>query len=183
MPIKEDILLVEHCKKGNQSAMTQLVNTYSSSVATICQNMLQDSQLAKDVVQETFIRFFHKIHQFKGESSLKTYISRIAINLSLNELKKTKKSQQRLISLDQLKEISGFEMENPILSNSDDMNNLYFALNQLKPREKSLVILRMIEGYNIKETANLLNIKEGTVMSGLSRALSKLKTLIQKINE
>jgi len=94
-PYQQDLDLVNEILKGNQQAFVILVKKYESMIAKVSFGMLGNEADAEDVGQETFIRFYRSVKQFKGDSSLGTYLSRIAINLSLNALKK-RKSQQWL---------------------------------------------------------------------------------------
>lgn len=85
-----DEQIIQLIKKNDQQAFRILIDRYEKKVAATVINMLGYTDEADDVGQEVFIRFYNNIHQFKGTSSLGTYLIRIAINLSLNELKRQK---------------------------------------------------------------------------------------------
>ncbi|NIR47450.1 sigma-70 family RNA polymerase sigma factor, partial [candidate division KSB1 bacterium] len=83
--------LIDNVRAGDSQAFEQLVKRYESQVAATVIGMLGSCQEADDVGQEVFIRFYKAIHQFREEARLGTYLTRIAINLSLNELKRRKR--------------------------------------------------------------------------------------------
>lgn len=88
--IHNDWELVEMARQGDMNAFAEIVSRYEGKIARTVIGMLGDANEADDVGQETFIRFFKSIHSFRGDSSLGTYLTRIAINLSYNVLKKAK---------------------------------------------------------------------------------------------
>ncbi len=82
--------LLEHARQGDHRAFKSLVECFEQPIATVVKGILGDCAEAEDVGQEVFIRFYKSMHQFNGKSTLKTYLTCIAINCSLNELKKKK---------------------------------------------------------------------------------------------
>ena len=86
-----DEQILQEIKKGNSLAYRELVMRYESQIASTVINMLGKSPEAEDIGQEVFIRFYKAIPGFRGESSVGTYLTRIAINLSLNEIKRRKR--------------------------------------------------------------------------------------------
>lgn len=174
--MKEDKLL-ELSKQGNHKAFQHLVERFEKPIAMVVKGILGDCAEAEDVGQEVFIRFYKSIHQFNGKSTLKTYLTRIAINLSLNELKKKKPTvniNNNEISLELMR-------KGTKSSNFEDTELVDMALKQLPPKHRSIVVLRLIEGYSVKETAKILKIPKGTVLSRLSRAQEKLKQILKPI--
>ena len=117
--------------------------------------------------------------QFKGDSQLGTYLSRIAINLSLNEIKK--RSNHRMLSSTDFKniEITDTSTEKST-DNTELVNN---ALSAMDVKFRSIIILRHIQGFSTKETADILNLPLGTVLSRLSRGQDKLKKIITKLEK
>lgn len=171
-----DTQLLQQAREGSGDAFKELVRRYEPRVAATVIGMLGRCPEADDVGQETFIRFYKAMHDFRGDSELGTYLTRIAINLSLNELKRRKrrfglfpKSTDAVLDLADETDRHGA---------SETRNLVRQAIQQLEPDFKSVVVLRLVQGYSTKETAGILNVPEGTVLSRLSRAQKKLRTIL-----
>ena len=160
-------------------AFSTIVGRYEGLVAKITIPMVGNRYDADDIGQETFIRFYKSMKQFKGDSQLGTYLARIAINLSLNEIKK--RSRLRGVS------ISDYNTDQGQLGFSEktkDITELVNgALNLLDSKYRSVIVLRLIQGFSTKETAKILELPLGTVLSRLSRGQDKLKSIITKLEK
>lgn len=175
----KDEELLERSKKGDNIAFKCLIERFEQPIATVIKGILGDCPEAEDVGQEVFIKFYQSMHQFNGKSSLKTYITRIAINLSLNEYKKRKSNLSYNINeVPETKFINKFE-EN----NFDEKEYVENALKQLPLEHRSIIVLRLMEGYSVKEASKMLKIPVGTVLSRLSRAQEKLRQILKPINK
>jgi len=172
---RKDVEMVKHALKGDRFAFGVLVRQYESLVAKTVVGMLGQTQEAEDVGQEVFIRFFRSMKQYKGDSALGTYLTRIAINLSLNALKKQKNKRT-----DGLENLEYRLKAEDNIGKRDTKEVVENALQQLEPEFRSVVVLRMIEGFTTKETAKILELPQGTVLSRLSRAQVKLKEILKK---
>ncbi len=159
-----------------------LVERYEGAVAGTVIGMLGRGPEADDAGQETFIRFYQSLHRFRGDASLKTYLTRIAINQSLKVLKKRTTWRQRFT----LQNDGGWSDE-PFVDGADtiDQNErirlVHQSLDRLSPQHRAVVVLRMLEGYSTRETAKMLGIPQGTVMSRLSRAMSVLQSILKPL--
>lgn len=181
-----DLQLVEQARNGDHQAFKMLVTRYRQRVATAVIGMLGHCPEAEDVGQETFVRFYRALQSYRGDAGVGTYLTRIAINLSLNELKKRKKRPMfSLFSTPHNKQNEDDdEYEMPIADANETPEKyearelVQKALQQLEPKFRSVVLLRLIEGYSTQETADLLQIPLGTVLSRLARAQEKLKELL-----
>jgi RNA polymerase sigma-70 factor, ECF subfamily len=166
--------LVEKSKNGDDLAFKALVIRHEGKVAGVVHSMLGATAEAEDVGQEVFVRFYKSMDKFKGDSALSTYLIRIAINLSLNEIKKRKRRNFLFT-----KEEDGRYVKAP--EDKNDMKEIVsYELSRLDPDFQSVVTLRMIEGYSTEETSEILGIPLGTVLSRLSRAQKKLKMVLAK---
>ena len=165
--------LVELSKAGNMTAFKEFVKRHEGKVAAVICSILGDGMEAEDVGQEVFVKFYQSLGKFKGESAPATYLIRIAINQSLNEVKKRKRKNNLFTSIDQGKNVK--------MMDEEDINNVVqFELNKLDADFQSVVTLRLIEGYSTQETADILEIPLGTVLSRLSRAQKKLREVLAK---
>lgn len=169
-----DVELVDAARQGDELAFKQLVMRHESKVAGVVHAMLGGGAETEDVGQEVFVRFYQALDKFKGESLVSTYLIRIAINLSLNEIKRRKRRGSVFA-----REEEGRYSAAPD-GGSDIKEIVQYELTRLDDDFQSVVTLRLIEGYSTEETAELLNIPLGTVLSRLSRAQKKLKAVLAK---
>lgn len=176
--IPSDEQLIAAAQRGDQEAFGKLVERHEGRVAATVIGMLGDCDEADDIGQEVFIRFYHAIRRFRGESKLETYLTRIAINLSLNELKRRKRHRFFFTRYE-----DATEKETAYRATEFDQQEQKHlvdrALLELKPEFRSVIVLRLINGYSTEETARILNIPVGTVLSRLARAQEKMKQHLQ----
>ena len=173
-----DIELIELALIGEQYAFTEIVHRHKSRIASTIHGMIGCCDEADDIGQEVFIRFFRKMEAFRGESALSTYLTRIAINLSLNEIKKRKR--KKIFSLSQMiEERKDFVDHSSFETSYDNIEIVRMAVQKLVPKHRIVIVLRLIEGYSSEETAKILNLPVGTVLSRLARAQKILKEFIK----
>ena len=174
-----DEFLVNASLQGDQQAFEELVNRYKKMVARTVKGMLGDSVFAEDIGQEVFIKLYYSLSGFRGDAKLSTYIQKIAVNLTLNELKRRKRFFSLFIQKadDELYEydIAGEDVE----SKHDAKATVEKALETLEPKFRAVVTMRMLQGYSTKETAKILEVPEGTVLSRLSRAQDQLRKYLK----
>ena len=170
--------LVIAARDGDDDAFKELVVRFEPVVARTVIGMLGDCAEAEDVGQETFIRFYKALPRFRGESSVKTYLTRIAMNLSLNELKRRKRRLGRFTGkpVDEYHDLADEKQER---GKDVDKERVWMAIGELEDKFKSVVVLRLIDGYSTEETARILNIPLGTVLSRLSRGQKRLRELLE----
>lgn len=181
--MRTDTELIALASNGDENAFRFLVERYQQQVRATVVGMLGEVPEADDVSQSVFIRFYKSLDKFRGESGLGTYLTRIAINLSLNELKRRQRRFQRFFSIqkeDRVMEIAD-RSESPERMETRDL--ISQALQRLEPDFRAIVVLRLVEGYSVKETAKMLELPMGTVASRLARAQRKLKEILNKFSE
>jgi len=179
-PSLSEVELLAAVRRGDESAWRSLVEKHEGAVASVVIGMLGPGDEADDVGQETFIRCYRAIGSFRGESSIRTWLQRIATNLSLNALKRRKRGLQRFLDLDDADEAMPQLQHDAVARQAalTDVEMVRAALAALPDKHRPVVVLRMIEGYSTRETAELLGVPEGTVLSRLSRALEQLKRVL-----
>ena len=178
--VDEDLEFVERAQAGDRGAFRSLVDKYQQAVATTVVSMLGPSADVDDVVQDTFIKCYQSLDRFRGDSSFLTYLKKIAINKSLDVLRRRKRFRGRFLSRDDAKKKlaepqydAGVDQEA-----AEHAQLVHAAIDKLSPGHKAVIVLRMIEGYSTEETAEMLKIPYGTVLSRLSRAQKKLKDIL-----
>jgi RNA polymerase sigma-70 factor (ECF subfamily) len=177
----DDSELVKASIAGEKLAFGEIVERYRKMVARTVKGMLGDSVFSEDIGQEVFIKLYHSLPDFRGEAKLSTYIQKIAINLTLNEIKRRKRffsmfSQKGNSEMYEY-EIADFDSE----EKRDASELINKALMRLDPKFRIVVTMRLIQGYSTKETAEILGLPLGTVLSRLSRAQEQLKEILKKL--
>lgn len=151
-----------------EKVITELINEYGDSILRMCYVYLKDYHLAEDIVQETFLQVYKNYGSFRQDSSIKTWITRIAINLCKNQMRTRWFSVKR-------------EEEFPMLFYTEDYDGvidreqLITAIGNLKPKYREAVLLFYYQELSVKEIADLLNKKESTIKVRLKRAREQLK--------
>jgi RNA polymerase sigma-70 factor, ECF subfamily len=173
--------LVKASLEGNERAFGEIVNRYQRMVARTVKGMLGDSVFAEDIGQEVFINLFYSLPEFRGESKLSTYIQKIAVNLTLNEIKRRKRFFS-MFSQKANNEMHEFEIADHDTEERKEASEIVNkALMAMDPKFRIIVTMRMLQGYSTKETAEILDLPMGTVLSRLSRAQEQLRNILMKL--
>jgi len=177
----EENELVKASQEGDKEAFGEIVCRYEKMVARTVKGMLGDSVFSEDIGQEVFIKLYYSLSKFRGESKLSTYIQKIAVNLTLNEIKRRK----RFLSMFSQKgnnEIYEVEIPDHDTEQRNETKELVNkALLNIDPKFRIVVTMRMLQGYSTKETAEILDVPVGTVLSRLSRAQEQLRIILEKL--
>ena len=179
--VTEEIELVKASLNGDKNAFGEIVNRYQKMVARTVKGMLGDSVFAEDIGQEVFINLYYSLSEFRGEAKLSTYIQKIAVNLTLNEIKRRKRFFS-LFSQKANNEMYEFEIADYDTEERKEASEIvHKALMRLDPKFRIIVTMRMLQGYTTKETAEILDLPLGTVLSRLSRAQEQLRNILVKL--
>ncbi len=171
---QEAVDVVEACKNGDPLAQRRLYDASHQNVYRLVVRMV-GVQEAADVTQQVFLQTFRKIGQFSGKSQFGTWIYRVAVNESLQHLRKAKRSQMQVLEQEPTdRSPDGHE-------NVEDKELLEQALAQLEPDLRSTFLLREIDGLSYGAIASALEIPEGTVGSRLNRARRELKQYLVEL--
>jgi RNA polymerase sigma-70 factor (ECF subfamily) len=173
--------LVEASLKGDKSAFGEIVNRYQKMVARTVKGMLGDTVFSEDIGQEVFINLYHSLSGFRGEAKLSTYIQKIAINLTLNEIKRRKRFFSTFSQAGN-HEMHEFDIADSNAEEREDAREIVSkALQEMEPKFRIILTMRMLQGYSTKETAEILDLPLGTVLSRLSRAQEQIKKILKKL--
>jgi len=176
----DDQILIKNTLQGDKTAFKELVRKYESQVAATVIGMLGASPEAEDVGQETFIRFYRSLDKFRGDSALGTYLTRIAINLCINELRKRKRTRKYFSNSEHYPIENLPDKHNPGLQR-EASELVYWGLNQVPVKYRAVIVLRLIDGYTTEETARILELPLGTVLSRLARGQQKLREILKPL--
>jgi RNA polymerase sigma-70 factor, ECF subfamily len=173
--------LVRAAVSGDKAAFGEIVNRYRKMVARTVKGMLGDSVFAEDIGQEVFIKLYYSLSEFRGEAKLSTYVQKIAVNLTLNEIKRRKRffSMFSQKGNNEMHEFEVADHDNEEKREASEIVNK--ALMAIDPKFRIIVTMRMLQGYSTKETAEILDLPLGTVLSRLSRAQEQLRNILEKL--
>jgi len=179
--VTDENKLVKASLDGDKSAFGEIVTRYQKMVARTVKGMLGDSVFSEDIGQEVFIKLYYSLSEFRGEAKLSTYIQRIAVNMTLNEIKRRKRffSMFSQKGNNEMHEFEVADHDNEERREASEIVNK--ALLALDPKFRIIVTMRMLQGYSTKETAEILELPLGTVLSRLSRAQEQLRNILGKL--
>jgi RNA polymerase sigma-70 factor (ECF subfamily) len=187
-----DSEIIKQIHQGDRNQYRVLVERYQSMVFRTCMGFLHNKDDADDLTQEIFIQAYQSLTTFKGESSFSSWIYRIAVNASLNKVRKTSKSflLQRLdaiFSSEKSKEynLSVSETENPenILITNEHREWIQKALNSLPENQRTAIVLSKYDDLPQKEIAEIMNTTEGAVEALIQRAKANLREKLSSLNK
>ncbi|MBU2919786.1 RNA polymerase sigma factor [Winogradskyella psychrotolerans] len=172
------IHIVEKCKQNDRQAQMQLYNQYCDGMLIVALRFVKDTMEAEDVVQEAFINAFSKLEHFKAEVSFGAWLKRIVINKCIDVLKSKK---QRIVELEayHLNVIEDNNEDDWTVEDDITVEDVKRAIETLPDKYKFVVLLYLIEGYDHKEIAEILNISEIASRTQLSRGKQKLKNALK----
>lgn len=176
-----DTLLVERAKRGDTRAFEMLVVKYQRRIERLVGRMVRDVDLVQDIAQESFIRAYRALPQFRGESAFYTWLYRIAVNTAKKALLELKRdplvTESSLMSAEEGEETSRAENEltdgatpEAMLASKEIAGAVNAAIEGLSEELRQAVTLREIEGLSYEEIAEAMNCPIGTVRSRIFRA-------------
>lgn len=173
--------LIEKAKEGDMEAFETLVQRYQRTIYYLCHRMTGAHQAADDLSQETFVKAYMSLSSFKDGMNFFSWLRKIAVNNNLNYLKANKREEllgdkENLIPEDASS--TDHELPQDKFQKKRIEQKLKEALNALPVEQRIVFILRYYENQSYKDIAKILGLRVGTVMSRLSRARKKLKTLL-----
>ncbi|MDH5616709.1 MAG: sigma-70 family RNA polymerase sigma factor [Acidimicrobiia bacterium] len=159
--------LIAQVAKGDRAAFTELMRRHESMVFAVCMRMLADRDRALDASQEVFLTLFRKAGKFRGESAVSTWLYRIAVNTSLDSIRKAKRRPVSTLP-------EGFEAADPTAldgySAIEVRPEIEKAIHSLPPEFRAAVVLSDAHGLALAEISEILGVPVGTVKSRVFRA-------------
>ena len=165
--------LVERCVSGDRTAQYNLYRMYSKGMYNICLRMLNNSMEAEDVLQESFMDVYKKLHSFKYESTPGAWIKRIVVNNCINRLRKKK------LHIEEIEE--GRYVVEEVVESKDhayEVRKIKKAMSRLPDGYRAIFSLYAMEGYDHSEIGQIMNISESTSKSQYSRAKKKIREIM-----
>lgn len=172
----EEQQLLRLCCEGNAEAQRQLYKQYVQAMYNRVIRMVADRHLAEDILQEVFMKVFHYLPSFKGDSSVGAWMKRIAINTTIEYLR----SNRRIQYVETVPEAPG-----PDPATADDeprlsMHLIHEAIKQLPSGSRVVLSLFLLEGYQHQEIAEILGISESTSKTQYRRGRQLLQEILRE---
>jgi len=168
----DELELVRRAAGGDERACTELFERYRDMIFRIAYARTSDEEEALDICQETFIRAFRSLRDFRGASSVKTWLVKIAMNISIDHLRRRMKSKTTELSEEIDPPAPGSVSDS--IEAAELQTALWKAMEKLPDNERAVVVLHAIEHKKYREIAEILSCPIGTVMSRLHAARQKL---------
>lgn len=169
--------IIERCKQGENAAQWRLYKLYAKAMFNVAWRMMNSKEEAEDMLQDSFSDAFARIHTFKYDSGFGSWIKRIVINNCINELKRRKADLQFFDDMSMF-DNSWDENEEGIQSGLS-VENIRKAMDQLPNGSKMIFSLYLLEGYDHREIAQILNVSESNSKSQYMRARRKIKEILK----
>jgi len=173
-----DIVLFEKVQSRDSRAFDKLMREYSPELHSFILRIVSNSEDAQDILQDTFVRVWEKSHQFKGNSSVKTWIFRIAINLAYTHLKKRKRWGFSI--LDEIKSlVSGSD---PVQETERQYNSMLLekSLTSLTPRQHAVVVARIYQDLPFAQIGEAVGCSENSAKVHFHEGKKRIETYINK---
>ncbi len=170
-------VLVQLCLQGKQSAQLEIYNRYYKAMYNTSLRIVKDSAEAEDVMQESFLNAFTKLHTFKGEVTFGSWLKRIVINNSIYHYRKQRKKNE--VDLDDV--MYKVEDNDGVVSDHDHAitelkaQKVMETMNLLKDNYRVSLTLHLIEGYDYEEISKIMDISYANCRTTISRAKQSLR--------
>ncbi|MEM9821458.1 MAG: sigma-70 family RNA polymerase sigma factor [Bacteroidota bacterium] len=177
--MKQDTAIISAIANGDREAFRKLYHLFAEKVYNTALSFVKNEQEAEEVTQDVFTKVFQNAHQFKGDASPSTWIYRIAVNTSLNLIKKKKRFT--LVDLSNAeKEIPQFDHPGVLMEKRENARLLFEVIDTLPDNQRTAFILSFVEDLPRQEVANIMELSLKAVESLLQRAKGNLRKVLEK---
>jgi RNA polymerase sigma-70 factor, ECF subfamily len=174
MNVSNDRELVTLFQEGNEASFNDLVRRYQEKVYWIAHRFVNNHDQADDIVQEVFIKVYHALHDFRGESSVYTWLYRITVNVSLNTLRKQR--IREFLRIDEVFDYPGEENEQPDkrYEKEEQQRLIEEAVQHLPEKQKAVFILRYYEELPYEDISKILKTSMGGLKANYFHAVKNI---------
>ena len=176
----DDNKLIDAFIEGNENAFNYIVLKYQKKVYRIIRRIVLNHDDTNDILQEVFIKLYNSMSEYRRESRFFTYLYRIAVNHSLNHIRKAKKNKAYIVQInDDIHDLSstnpGIEEE---LEKKEKIKIVEKALKSLPEKQRLVFILRFYDNLSYEEIGEILNISKGGLKANYFHAVKKIQKII-----
>jgi len=175
--LDHDFSLLERIRKGEREAFGLIVEKYQALLFNLALRWTRSKEDAEDIVQKAFLNAYEKIGTFRGQSSLKTWLFRIALNLLKNEVRFRKTR-----AIEELDDSIPSSDESPLQQsmNKQETGRVLKAIDRLKPKQKATLLLRIAQEFSFEEIAQTMKCTQNTAKVNFHYAVRNLHDLLAK---
>ena len=174
MSEQEDSELIQQFLSGNEKAYNQIVSRYQERVYWLIRRIVNDHDTANDVAQDVFVKVYSSLKGFKGDSSFYTWLYRIAVNFSFNEIRRKKIRKSFSIEQDEIDVESNDDSPIDKVVSEEHKQAISEAIEMLPEKQKKVFILRYYEEMKFNEISKLLKTSVGGLKANYFHAVSKI---------
>ncbi len=182
----EDLKTIKRCKRGEEAAFAEILGRYRGVIYNLCYRMTHNSEDARDLAQEVFIKVFGLLDRFDENYAFSSWLFRIATNHCIDHLRR---NRLRFLSLDGVpgKDGEEFELQLPhsgpapdtVLERKQAVQCLEEVIGELPPHYKAVTLLRHDQQLSYEEIAEILNLPLGTVKARIHRARNLIQQMLK----
>ena len=172
-----DLILVEKVKDGDRTAFEELVLKYQKEIYFLAYRMVLNKEDAADVVQETFVQVFRKIHQFHSFSTFKTWLYRVAINQCKNFFRTLKKNRE-YVPIEDYVVTDPNDSQLDVLLKNERVALISETVGKLPKKQKAVLILRTYQELSYKEIAEIVGGSVNSAKVNFYHAIENIKRLV-----
>jgi RNA polymerase sigma-70 factor (ECF subfamily) len=189
-PYQQDATRVQRSLDGDMAAFDEIMREHQETVFRVAMRFVKNEVEAQDVAQDAFLNVFRKLHTFKGDAALGSWIYRIAVNTSLMRLRKRRRRGE--VALENVAPSEEHESEyhdirsnwhlrgDEVAENRELRQKILEAVESLEPKYQGVFVLKEFEGYSLQEIADEMDLSVPAVKSRLHRARLHLRTLLER---
>lgn len=176
--ILDEVKVIKQCQKGNKEAFNELITFYYPFILKYLIKLTSNEELANDMLQETFLKLIKNIDKYdiNGKASFSTYLITIARNCYLDYIKKNK-NYNTIIDIENISDSKYYVDE---ISANTDVDIVLSELESLPVEQKIAIKLKYLEGYTLKEIADMQKTKPETIKSRLYEGKKKIKNKLKR---
>jgi len=171
-----DQLILKRARDGDEDALRSLWRQHSPHIDAVVRRLCGDAELAADIAQEVWIQIFRALPGYRGEAQFGTWAHRIAVNRTLNALRKVRRIEKWEVEIADDSAATEMDSERAFLAETIDE-----AMQQLSPGARTVFVLHDVEGFTHEEIASRLGITSGGSKSQLFKARAKLRRLLAHV--
>jgi RNA polymerase sigma-70 factor (ECF subfamily) len=180
--VSDDVKLIADCLNGQTAAFGELVTRHQDRLYNTVFRLLNNSEDARDVVQEAFLHAYQSLHSFKGDARFFTWLYRIAVNTAIS----FKRKRRVVLRLQPTGDGGGTDPLDPNETNrpghgiemAEQEKRVHEALSRLSPEHRSVLVMKDMDGMKYEDMAEVLQVPIGTIRSRLHRARLEIREVL-----